>query len=29
LLIFRSYLRHMVQPGSNIEPRISIAVNFI
>lgn len=29
LLIFRSYLRHMVVPGTNKEPRISIAVNFI
>ena len=28
LIAFRSYLRHMVQPGTNIEPRISIAVNF-
>ncbi len=29
LLIFRSYLRHMVQPGTNEEPRISISANFI
>jgi uncharacterized protein (TIGR02466 family) len=29
LIAFRSYLRHMVQPGTNIEPRISVAVNFI
>lgn len=28
LLIFRSYLRHLVEPGKNIEPRISIAMNF-
>jgi len=28
LLIFRSYLRHMVEPCKNIEPRISIALNF-
>jgi len=28
LLIFRSYLRHLVEPGSNLDPRISIAMNF-
>ena len=28
LVIFRSYLRHCVQTGSNKEPRISIAMNF-
>jgi uncharacterized protein (TIGR02466 family) len=28
LLIFRSYLRHMVELGQNEEPRISIALNF-
>lgn len=28
MIAFRSYLRHMVQPGTNTEPRISIAVNF-
>lgn len=28
LLIFRSYLRHLVEPGTNIDPRISIALNF-
>jgi len=28
LLIFRSYLRHLVEPGTNIDPRISIAMNF-
>ena len=28
LIIFRSYLRHMVEPGSNTEKRISIALNF-
>jgi uncharacterized protein (TIGR02466 family) len=28
LIAFRSYLRHMVQPGTNTDPRISIAVNF-
>ncbi len=28
LLIFRSYLRHLVEPGTNAEPRISIALNF-
>lgn len=28
LLIFRSYLRHMVEPCNNTSPRISIAVNF-
>jgi len=28
LLIFRSYLRHMVAPCTNTTPRISIAVNF-
>jgi uncharacterized protein (TIGR02466 family) len=28
LLIFRSYLRHCVEPGTNTEPRISIALNF-
>ena len=29
LLIFRSYLRHMVQNGTNEEDRISISMNFI
>lgn len=28
LLIFRSYLRHLVEPGTNADPRISIALNF-
>jgi len=28
LLIFRSYLRHMVESGTNTTPRISIAMNF-
>ena len=28
LLIFRSYLRHCVEPGTNKTPRISIAMNF-
>jgi uncharacterized protein (TIGR02466 family) len=28
LIIFRSYLRHMVEPGSNVAPRISFAMNF-
>ena len=28
LLIFRAYLRHLVEPGTNTEPRISIALNF-
>lgn len=28
LLIFRSYLRHCVDPGTNTTPRISIAMNF-
>ena len=28
LLIFRSWLRHMVEPGKNTTPRISIAMNF-
>jgi uncharacterized protein (TIGR02466 family) len=28
LLIFRSYLRHAVEPGTNTDPRISIAMNF-
>jgi uncharacterized protein (TIGR02466 family) len=28
LLIFRSYLRHMVEQGRNKEPRITIAFNF-
>jgi uncharacterized protein (TIGR02466 family) len=28
LLIFRSYLRHMVEPCNNTTPRVSIAVNF-
>jgi len=28
LLIFRSYLRHMVMKGTNTESRISIALNF-
>jgi len=29
LVIFRSYLRHMVEPGVNTVPRISIAMNFL
>lgn len=28
LMIFRSYLRHCVEPGTNKEARISIAMNF-
>ena len=28
LLIFRSFLRHMVEIGSNTDPRISVAFNF-
>ena len=28
LIIFRSYLRHMVTVGTNAEPRISVAFNF-
>ncbi len=28
LIIFRSYLRHLVEPGTNTEPRISVAINF-
>lgn len=28
LVIFRSYLRHMVQVGTNTQPRISLALNF-
>jgi uncharacterized protein (TIGR02466 family) len=28
LVIFRSYLRHMVSLNNNIEPRISVAFNF-
>ena len=28
LVIFRSYLRHMVEPCKNKLPRMSIAVNF-
>ena len=28
LVIFRSHLRHLVEPGTNTEPRISIALNF-
>jgi uncharacterized protein (TIGR02466 family) len=28
LMIFRAYLRHCVEPGTNKEPRISIAMNF-
>jgi len=28
LVIFRSYLRHMVEPCKNKSPRMSIAVNF-
>jgi len=28
VIIFRSYLRHMVEPGTNITPRISISMNF-
>ncbi len=28
LYIFRSYLRHCVEPGKNTDPRISISLNF-
>jgi uncharacterized protein (TIGR02466 family) len=28
LIIFRSYLRHLVEPGTNTEERISISLNF-
>ena len=28
LLIFRSYLRHLVEPGTNVDKRISLALNF-
>lgn len=28
LLIFRSYLRHLVEGGTNSDPRISLALNF-
>ena len=28
LLIFRSSLRHCVQEGTNVDPRISISMNF-
>jgi len=28
LVIFRSYLRHLVTPGTNTEPRISVSMNF-
>ena len=28
LLIFRSYLRHLVEPGFNTDKRISLALNF-
>ena len=28
LIIFRAYLRHLVQPGTNTRPRISAAFNF-
>tara|TARA_B110000503_G_scaffold84323_1_gene128408 strand:+ start:564 stop:1145 length:582 start_codon:yes stop_codon:yes gene_type:complete len=28
LLIFRSYLRHCVQSGTNADPRVSISLNF-
>ena len=28
LLIFRSYMEHLVEPGTNTDPRISIALNF-
>lgn len=28
LIIFRAYLRHCVEPGTNDTPRISIAMNF-
>jgi uncharacterized protein (TIGR02466 family) len=28
LLIFRSYLRHLVEGGTNTDPRISLALNF-
>lgn len=28
LIIFRAYLRHLVEPGKNSQPRISIAANY-
>lgn len=28
LIIFRSYLRHLVEPGTNSTPRISVSMNF-
>ena len=28
LIIFRSYVRHLVEPGTNSDPRISVAMNF-
>lgn len=28
LIIFRSYMRHLVESGTNTDPRISIALNF-
>lgn len=28
LIIFRSYLSHMVEPGTNTEERISLSINF-
>jgi uncharacterized protein (TIGR02466 family) len=28
LVIFRSYVRHCVQTGTNVEPRISLALNY-
>ena len=28
LIIFRSYLRHLVSSGTNIDPRVSVALNF-
>jgi uncharacterized protein (TIGR02466 family) len=28
LIIFRSYLRHLVTPGTNATPRISVSMNF-
>ncbi len=28
LIIFRAYLRHCVEQGTNVDPRISIAMNF-
>ena len=28
LILFRSYLRHLVTPGTNTSPRISVSMNF-